>query len=149
MGSGIKRKDGFGNMHKYFYCVWIDLTKPLGEEMKVTQIVVNAGRTFNHPFESYSNLRPEVTLTASLDEGDSVDECTKSLQAKAEKMVEDHKNHLLDSLTLINERQGVAREIESLESNIKRCQTSLEHLRERQEELEAHGIEHENRHEYE
>ena len=38
--------------------------------MKITNIVVRAGRTFNHPHESYSNLKPEVELTATLDEGD-------------------------------------------------------------------------------
>lgn len=30
--------------------------------MKVIEIIVSAGRTFNHPNESYSNLRPQVSV---------------------------------------------------------------------------------------
>ena len=39
--------------------------------MKITEIVVSAGRTFNHPYENFSNLRPQVTLKATPDEGES------------------------------------------------------------------------------
>jgi hypothetical protein len=35
--------------------------------MKINSITVTAGRTFNHPHEQYSNLRPEVTMTATRD----------------------------------------------------------------------------------
>ena len=31
--------------------------------MKINTITVTAGRTFNHPHEDYSNLRPSVTMT--------------------------------------------------------------------------------------
>ena len=34
--------------------------------MKIQTITVTAGRTFNHPHEQYSNLRPEVQMTATL-----------------------------------------------------------------------------------
>lgn|SRR3990167_1563773 len=100
--------------------------------MKITEIVVNAGRTFNHPFESYSNLRPAVTITASIDNGDNVDECTKALQARAEKLVEDHKQHLLSSLRRLEELTILEREASSLESNIHERQRRLAHVREQQ-----------------
>ena len=29
---------------------------------KITEITVSAGRTFNHPHESFSNLKPHVAL---------------------------------------------------------------------------------------
>lgn len=34
--------------------------------MRIKTITVTAGRTFNHPYEQYSNLRPEVTMVADL-----------------------------------------------------------------------------------
>jgi len=49
--------------------------------MRVTEITVTAGRTFNHPHETYSNLRPEVRLTATLDDTDDASDCAKALQA--------------------------------------------------------------------
>lgn len=52
--------------------------------MKITQITVTAGRTFNHPHEQYSNLRPEVVLHATLDDSDDVSESTRKLQQQLE-----------------------------------------------------------------
>ena len=40
--------------------------------VQVTRIEVYAGRTFNHPYEAYSNFRVGVTLTAELSPGDDV-----------------------------------------------------------------------------
>lgn len=105
--------------------------------MKVTQIVVNAGRTFNHPHESYSNLHPEVTLTASLEEGDNVEECAKSLQARAEELVENHKQHLISSLKRLHDLSMLERETASLEENIKTNQRRLENLRGQCEAISA------------
>lgn len=104
--------------------------------MKVTTIKVDAGRTFNHPYESYSNLRPSVTLTASIEEGDNPDECAKSLQARAEELVENHKQHLLASLERLHELSVLDREVSSLETSIKQNQTRLSHLREHREFLD-------------
>lgn len=97
--------------------------------MKVNTITVTAGRTFNHPYESYSNLRPEVTLTASLDEGESAMIATKQLQAQAEQLVEDHKNNLMKSieeLHLLTERQ---REMKGLQLQLERAQERIEQIR--------------------
>lgn len=99
--------------------------------MKVTEIVVSAGRTFNHPHEQFSNLRPEVTLKASLDEGDNPDECVKALQARAEQIIEDHKTHMLASLKQLYRLRLIERERASLEESIRTSQRRLEHLRER------------------
>jgi hypothetical protein len=54
--------------------------------MKVNEIRVSAGRTFNHPYESYSNLRFDVHLNAKLDEGEDPVAATRQLQAQAEEM---------------------------------------------------------------
>ena len=55
--------------------------------MQITEITVHAGRTFNHPYESYSNLRPSLTLRAILTDGEDHLAATKALQAQAEGLV--------------------------------------------------------------
>lgn len=97
--------------------------------MKVTEITVTAGRTFNHPHESYSNLRPSVTMKASLDDGEDASDATKALQAKAERLVEDHKNTLLDTLNQIYEQDQVDSQIADLERQLTTAQARLERLR--------------------
>jgi len=63
--------------------------------MQITEITVTSGRTFNHPYESFSNLRPTISLKATLTEGDNVDKEAKNLQCKAESLVEAHKEKML------------------------------------------------------
>jgi len=97
--------------------------------MKVNTITVSAGRTFNHPFETYSNLRPHVTVTATLDEGENWEEVTKQLQAKAESIVEDHKTHMLKSLEELHQLTERQRELSSLESGLRRAQSRIDEIR--------------------
>ncbi len=97
--------------------------------MKITNITVHAGRTFNHPHESYSNLKPEVILSASIEEGESAVECAKKLQAQAEQLVEDHKQNLLksiDELHCLTERQA---EVRGLQKQLEMTQARLNEIR--------------------
>lgn len=97
--------------------------------MQITEIVVSAGRTFNHPHEQYSNLRPNVTVKAILQDGDDWIETTKRLQAQAEQLIEDHKNHMLQSIEDLYELTERQRELVSLESSIRKAQTRLDQIR--------------------
>lgn len=97
--------------------------------MRVTEITVTAGRTFNHPFESYSNLRPEVVLKATLDAGDDVTIATNALQRHAERLVEDHKAGMLTSLAAINDMSIRRAKIADLERLLSRSQSELDSLR--------------------
>jgi hypothetical protein len=101
--------------------------------MKVTEIVITSGRTFNHPHEQYSNLRPSVTLKATLDDGDDPDATVKALQAKAERLVEDHKTLLLDSLDRIWEQTQIDQQIDDLERQLTGAQQRLDLLRRKRE----------------
>jgi DNA repair exonuclease SbcCD ATPase subunit len=103
--------------------------------MKIERITVSAGRTFNHPHESYSNLKPFITLEATLIEGDDPEACVKELQGKAERMVEDHKTNMLASLNSLYEAEQINGQILSMESELKRAQSRLEQLRSRQRAL--------------
>ena len=97
--------------------------------MQITEIVVSAGRTFNNPYESYSNLRPEVTLKATLAEGDDPHESAKELQAQAERLVEKHKTQLLVDLDRLHTREIRTRDIARLEEQIGKATTHLADLK--------------------
>lgn len=103
--------------------------------MKINTITVTAGRTFNHPHEQYSNLRPEVAMTATLADGDNPTKAVKDLQAQAEQMVEDHKQGLLrtlEELYQLTERQA---EMRGLQTELKRAQNRLDDIRKEHPQL--------------
>ena len=103
--------------------------------MKIQEIVVTAGRTFNHPHEQYSNLRPEVTMRATLDEGEDVSAATKELQARAEGLVEDHKNGLLRSIEELYQLTERQTEVRGLQKELLRAQDRLSEIRKTHPEL--------------
>jgi small-conductance mechanosensitive channel len=97
--------------------------------MQITEIVVSAGRTFNHPFEQFSNLRPNVTLKATLSPEDDPAKAMNELQAMAEKSVEDHKQALLHSIEELHYLTEAQRNMTSLAEQITRSQRQLEEIR--------------------
>jgi hypothetical protein len=104
--------------------------------MKIQTIKVTAGRTFNHPHEQYSNLRPEVVMTATLDEGEDSTVAVRDLQQRAEGLVEDHKRSLLHSieeLYQLTERQA---EMRGLQSELKRASNRLAEIRKEHPQLQ-------------
>ena len=109
--------------------------------MHITNITVTAGRTFNHPHESYSNLRPEVTLTASLDPSDDAVAATRQLQAKAESLVEDHKQSLLRSIEELHDLTESKRELVSIEGQLTRLQERTAQIRKAHPELQLQLVE--------
>ena len=96
---------------------------------KVTEIIVSAGRTFNHPHESYSNLRPQVTMKAEVLPGEDPCEVAKALQAQAEGLVEDHKQSMLNSIEELYELSETQARIAGLRSTIERAQQQLNDAR--------------------
>ena len=105
--------------------------------MNVTRIVVTAGRTFNHPHESYSNLRPSVSMEATLEPGEDATQAARELQARAEGLVEDHKQGMLRSieeLYQLTERQA---EMTGLQRELERAQRRLDDLRQAHPELKS------------
>ena len=102
--------------------------------MQVKTITVHAGRTIPHPSESYSNLRPSISMTAELEPGENPDECIRALQAKAEGLVSDHTAHLVESIREAEQIAIESRQIADLERSINRGQQQLEDLRTRANE---------------
>lgn len=103
--------------------------------MQVNTIRVKAGRTFNHPHEQFSNLRPEVELIATLDPGEDPTRCAQQLQQMAETLVEDHKTTMLRSIEdLWNLSQDEAA-LKRLGDGMKRAQEEIDKIRERHPQL--------------
>lgn len=103
--------------------------------MQVTEITVSAGRTFNHPFEQFSNLRPSVTVKAIVAEGEDPTKAINELQALAEKTVEDHKQALLHSLEELHYLSEAQRDMTTLAEQITQAQTRLEAIRKNHPQL--------------
>lgn len=96
---------------------------------QIIEIIVSAGRTVNHPYESYSNLKPHLTLKATISASDDFEAEYKALAARAERMIEDHKDTLLGGIRAIYDMREAEREITSLEQQIARSQQQVERLR--------------------
>jgi hypothetical protein len=103
--------------------------------MKVTEITVSAGRTFNHPYEQFSNLRPMVTVKATVAEDEDPTKAINELQALAEKSVEDHKQALLHSLEELHYLSEAQRDMTTLAEQITRAQSRLEQIRKQHPQL--------------
>jgi predicted signal transduction protein with EAL and GGDEF domain len=111
--------------------------------MQITEVAVSAGRTFNHPFENFSNFRPEVTVKARVQEGDDAEAAVRELQKKAETLVENHKNAILAHLHTLQNLSKTEDEINQLEARIAAAQTRLDQIRAGKQLLannEADGI---------
>lgn len=103
--------------------------------MNVKTIQVTAGRTFNHPHEEYSNLRPSVTMVAELAPGDDPSQAVKELQKQAEGLVEDHKQSLLHSLEELYQLSRRQAEVRRLLTELTRAQDRLTEIRKEHPEL--------------
>lgn len=97
--------------------------------MRIDEIKVSAGRTFNHPYEQYSNLRCDVHLNAKLDDGEDAVEATKHLQARAEEICEGHKVALIKNLHDLERISRQTEEISQLERRIQEAQSKLKDLK--------------------
>lgn len=103
--------------------------------MQIQQITVTAGRTFNHPHEQYSNLRPEVVLVAALEPGEDARACVQALQRQAEGMVEDHKRNMLKSLEDLHQLTERQAEMRGLHQQLTSAQSRLDEIRAEHPEL--------------
>jgi hypothetical protein len=73
--------------------------------MQVTEIEAHASRTFNHPYESYSNFRLGVTIRATIGPGEDVDLALMELRRRADQQAEDAKQGKLAFLAREHEER--------------------------------------------
>ena len=107
--------------------------------MKITNITVRAGRTFNHPHEQYSNLKPEVELTATIEDADDAAKCARDLQAQAEGLVEDHKQGLLKSIEELYQMSERQAELSGLQTRLVQAQNRINEIRAEHPDLKLIG----------
>lgn len=103
--------------------------------MKVTQIRVVAGRTFSHPYEQFSNLRPEVELVATLDDDENPVNAMRELQLKAEELVEDHKQAMLSDIVRLRHMNDAEQRAHRIASSIREYHQELDEIRKEYPEL--------------
>jgi hypothetical protein len=98
--------------------------------MKITEITVHAGRTFNHPYEQYANFKPGLSLRATItSEDEDVEQATKALQTIAERMAEGQKQQILADLHHLERQARISSSIASTERQIERLQQELATLK--------------------
>ena len=105
--------------------------------MKVKEITVQAGRTVSHPFESYANLRSDITMRADLEDGDDADAAIKALQAEAENRVQGHIDQVVKDIQSVRELEELDRRIGMYERQMPEKIAELERMKKQREELEG------------
>ena len=103
--------------------------------MQIRKIIAHAGRTFNHPHEDYSNLRPGITLEAELGDGEDAVACAKALQHQAEQLAEDQKRNLLAAMEDEYQVGQAKTRMIGLARQLKSAQDELDTLRQQWPEL--------------
>lgn len=96
--------------------------------MQIRQITVRAGRVVPHPLHAYGNIKADLEIVASLDDGDDAGEVMKSLQEKIESDIE---QHVLDLKESLRDMQG---HLES-RNKIKRLESQIDELQKERDEL--------------
>lgn len=108
--------------------------------MKIIQIKVKAGRVFNHPHESYSNLQPSIELVAMIDPEEDWISAGKRLQDQAERMVESHKQAMLQTIEQLAETAQINNQIDIIKGQLERAQESLAEFEKRRAELKQPNL---------
>lgn len=108
--------------------------------MKITNIDVSAGRTFNHPYESYSNFRFDLSLRAELGPDDDPGEVLRVLQAQAESAAEQHKRTLLKDVEHLHEAQRLDEELRSMEQRLRTAQQAFREAKIRRGEIQLERV---------
>lgn len=96
--------------------------------MKITEIIVSAGRTFNHPYEQYSNFRPGLTIKATLEDGEDFEKNIGEMQNKAETMMEKHKTQMLNDIRNLYQVQKMQGEMSRLKSLLKETEEQIKEM---------------------
>ena len=93
--------------------------------MKIVEITVSSGTTFNHPHEQYCNFRPSITLKASVVE-ENIIASIIGLQETADKLVRDHRKAILDRIARGREVEHTEYELERLQHDMKEIGLALD-----------------------
>lgn len=108
--------------------------------MKLKEIRVNAGQTFNNPYESYANFKPSITLTYEVADGEQVStEAIKSLQLEADRLCEEHKNKLLEDMRKAREKADYEGQVERLKRDLETAKGRIAEKEELLKQMESEG----------
>jgi len=105
--------------------------------MKIVEVTVHAGRTFNHPYENYANFKPGISLRATVGEGEDTEQIIKTLQSQAEQMAESQKQQILADLYQLEKQARMDSSIAATRRQIEKLKKELETLEKGQLQLDA------------
>lgn len=105
--------------------------------MKVEKITVRAGRTVPHPLHQFGNLKADLEIVASLDDGDDPEQVRRDLQARIESDIEQHVADLKDGIRDLQAMANTRKRVALLESELAEKTAELETLRQQADEHDA------------
>lgn len=82
--------------------------------MTIIEITVGAATSFNHPYESYANYKPSVTIKATLESFEDGASVTRELQRRADRIISEEKQRILHNLKIENLEGALKNSVESL-----------------------------------
>jgi predicted nucleic acid-binding Zn-ribbon protein len=85
---------------------------------RIIEITASSGTSFNHPYESYSNFKPSITLKAVVGEHEDPIYCIQNLQRQAHDFVTAEKDRIMMELERENEIERCNQTIESVTREI-------------------------------
>lgn len=97
--------------------------------MKIEKITVRAGRVVPHPLHSYGNLKSDLEIVASLEDGEDPEVVRKELQAKIESDVEQHVADLKEGIRDLQGLNATREKMKRLESELAIKTAELEEIR--------------------
>lgn len=102
--------------------------------MKIEKITVRAGRVVPHPLHNYGNVKSDLEIVATLEEGDDPEAVRRQLQAKCESDVEMHVAELKESIRDFQNYTTKATRIRRLETELADRQKELDAIKSEFEE---------------
>lgn len=105
--------------------------------MIITRIIASAQHGFNHPFESFANFKPQITIEAIVQEGESADLVIKEVQQRAHGYIEAERDRIIAKLTLERDIERAESSVDSWITAVKSHEASMRDLPDRLGSLEG------------
>lgn len=105
--------------------------------MTIKAIHVTAGRTFNHPFESYANFKFDLSFQAELAPGEDHLTSLAALQVQAETLADEHKEKILSDVQRRRQIERINDQLEDMRRNVRHLAAGEEQIAKLEAELTA------------
>jgi hypothetical protein len=101
------------------------ILSPMNPKHFVTEITVSAGTSFNHPFESYSNFKPAVTIKVAVASDEDPKPIIERYQQRAHDLVLAEKSRILRALEQEHYREEAEQTLARAELQLKGARQNI------------------------